>query len=445
MKTLTDIKPSYTGLFPKHFSNMMILFIVLLISSCSTVRHTVRKDPDSIIHGYCHPDFTEVKDEFILNFQKRGEVGAACVVYYKGEKVVDLWGGYQNRRRKKPWDEHTMVVSYSLTKGISAVVLAIAKSRGYFDYDDQVAQYWPEFARNGKENITIRQLLNHEAGLCLPDEKVKPNKINDQNYVSDVLSRQKPQWEPGFKHGYHMYTLGFYMNEIMRRSDPVNRSIGQFLNEEVVKPQNLSFYIGLPDSISDDRIARMIQIGPVNSLFNLAVIPRETRKQMFRMKSYLFQSFFILKHYDPNIRYPFLTVEIPSANGVGEVRAIAAIYGMMAMGGSELGIDENTFNELTAPASIPESGSMVDEVFKIETYYNLGFFKPGRYDFYASSERAFGHPGVGGSFSFADPDKKLGYAYAMNKMSYYIKDDKREKKLRDAVYRSIDRVESSEF
>ncbi len=442
MKILADIKPIHSGLSTRLFYTIMMLVIVIFFSGCSSVRHAARKEPESVVHGYCHPDFMDVKEEFILNFRKRGEVGAACAVYYKGELVVDLWGGYQDRRTKKPWDEHTMVVSYSLTKGISAVILAMAQSRGYFDYDDPVSRYWPEFARNGKEAITIRQLLNHEAGLCLPDEKVKAEKIDDQNYVTEVLSRQKPRWEPGYRHGYHMYTLGFHMNEIMRRSDPMNRSIGQFLNEEVVKPGNLSFYIGLPDSISDDRIARMIQIGPVNSLFNLAVIPRETRKQMFMVKSYLFQSFFILKHYDPNIRYPFLTVEIPSANGVGEVRAIAAIYGMMAMGGRELGIDEATFSEITAPASVPGSGSMIDEVFKIETYYNLGFFKPGRYDFYASSDRAFGHPGVGGSFSFADPDKQLGYAYAMNKMSYYIKDDKREKKLRDAVYRCVERIET---
>jgi len=203
------------------------------------------KDIESFIHGYVAPGFEELREEFIKNFTKRGELGAACAIYYKGEKVVDLWGGYRDAKSRAPWEENTMVMVFSTTKGLAAMTVAVVHSRGLIDYDEKVATYWPEFAQNGKESITVRQLLSHQAGLPVLDKKLTLEQVADLDALAEVLARQKPIWEPGTKHGYHAATLGLYMNELIQRVDPQHRSLGQFFQDEIAEPLDLEFYIGL--------------------------------------------------------------------------------------------------------------------------------------------------------------------------------------------------------
>jgi CubicO group peptidase (beta-lactamase class C family) len=384
------------------------------------------------IGGTVAPGFEEVRAEFERNFAERGEIGAAVTAYWRGEKVVDLWGGRRIPGTDVPWNEDTMVNVASTTKGLAAMTLAIANSRGWLDYDAPVVRYWPEFAQNGKERITVRQLLGHEAGLVLLDEQLTVDKLRDLDYMSRLLARQKPAWVPGTRHGYHTLTLGLYMQELIRRTDPAHRSLGQFFHEEIALPLGAEFYIGLSPSIPDERLARVKTLSPWRGLMALRYTPPATTLKMITPHSLLRRSFIGLSA-DPNDR-SYLEVEVPAGNGVGTARAIARAYSAFAEGGSELGITADTLASITAP---PQVENPRDEVLGIPSYFSLGFLRPGPEFSFGSSLRAFGSPGAGGSFAFADPDARLGYAYVMNKMDFYLSDDPREKALRDALYRAM--------
>ena len=201
--------------------------------------------------------FEAVREAFADNFARRGELGGACCVYHRGEKVVDLWGGIRNKQTGEPWEQDTMVIVYSATKGLAAMTLAIAHSRGWLDYEERVATYWPEFAQHGKERITVRQLLAHQAGLFALDEPVDRSVVADLDRLAVVLARQKPAWEPGTRQAYHAITLGFYEGELLRRVDPRHRSLGQFFQDEIASPLGLDVYIRLPEDIPNSRLATM--------------------------------------------------------------------------------------------------------------------------------------------------------------------------------------------
>jgi len=174
------------------------------------------------VHGYVGSGFEGVRRTFADNFTRRRELGGACCIYRGGEKVVDLWGGSRNRQTGAPWEYDTMVIVYSATKGLAAMTLALAHSRGWLDYDEYVCTYWPEFAQHGKERITVRQLLAHQAGLFAFDEPVDRAVVADLDRLALVLARQKPAWEPGTRQAYHALTLGFYEGELLRRVDPLH-------------------------------------------------------------------------------------------------------------------------------------------------------------------------------------------------------------------------------
>ncbi|HEY9426965.1 MAG TPA: serine hydrolase domain-containing protein [Gemmatimonadaceae bacterium] len=384
------------------------------------------------IGGRVAPGFEDVRAEFERNFAERGEIGAAVAAYWRGEKVVDLWGGRRTPQGDAPWKEDTMVVVNSITKGLAAMTLALANARGWLDYDAPVGRYWPEFARSGKEHITVRQLLGHEAGLVVLDEQITVDKLRDLDYVARLLARQKPAWTPGTRHGYHTMTLGLYMQELIRRADPSHRTLGRFFREEIAVPLGVEFYIGLPPTVPADRLARLRTLSPWRGLMALRYTPLAVTLKMIRPGSLLRRSFNGLGA-DPNDR-SYLEVEVPAGNGIGTARAIARAYSAFAEGGAELGITPETLARITAP---PEIARPRDEVLGIPSYFSLGFLRPGPEAAFGSSPRAFGAPGAGGSFAFADPDARLGYAYVMNRMDFYLTDDPREKALRDALYRAM--------
>lgn len=418
--------------------SFILSFLLLFIFNQCSISYRVKKNPEELIHGYVKPGFEEVKDAFVENFTKREEYGAACAIYYKGEKVVDLWGGYKNSITKEKWEEDTKVIVFSTTKGLAAISLAIAYSKGWLDYNQKVSYYWPEFAQNGKENITVNQLLAHEAGLCLVDEKFEITDLKDFDYIAEIMARQKPLWEPGQQHGYHLATMGMYMNELMRRVDPDNRSIGQFFAEEIAKPMNLDFYIGLPDSVPDEELAKVIIPSAWQVITMYDEIPKKMRKDLRKRKSILYQSFKIPEKFNPNSRTT-LSVEMPSANGVGDARSIAKVYSEFALGATDLGLSSSTFDLLKEEAEVPPAGAF-DIVMGLNAYFSLGFLKPGPDLMFGSSRKAFGTPGAGGSFGFADPDKEIGYAYIMTNMGAYLVNDPRELAIRDAMYRCVEEI-----
>ena len=387
------------------------------------------------VGGFVAPGFDEVRVEFERNFAKRGELGSAVAAYWRGEKVVDLWGGRRTPDGDAPWNEDTMVVVMSTTKGLSAITLAVANARGWLDYDAPVARYWPEFAQNGKARVTVRQLLGHEAGIVLLDEKLSLEKLSDLDYIASVVARQKPAWPPGTRHGYHTLTIGLCMQELVRRVDPAHRTLGRFFREEIAEPLGLEFYIGLPPEIPGDRIASLKTLSRTRGLLALRYTPFAVTMKMIAPGSLLRRSF-VGTNLDWTDRRSY-EVELPAGNGVGTARAIARAYSAFAEGGAELGITAETFARVTA---LPVVHGDKDVVLGLPSYFSLGFLRPGPTVFFGSSQRAFGAPGAGGSFAFADPDARLGFAYVMNKLDFYLADDPREKALRDAIYRAIARL-----
>ena len=234
----------------------------------------VDKVGEAPIHGAVAPGFEEVETEFRKNVRRQDELGAACAVYHKGEKVVDLWGGYQDLERRVPWQEDTLVLVYSTTKGLAGMAMAVAHSRGLLDYDERVATYWPEFAQGGKENITVRKLLSHRAGLSGMDKPLDLKTIADPDALAATIARQKPAWEPGTRHGYHGISLGWYEGELIRRVDTEHRSLGQFFRDEIAEPLGLEFYIGLPSTVPDSRVAEIKAFLPVRMLLHMNTMPR---------------------------------------------------------------------------------------------------------------------------------------------------------------------------
>jgi CubicO group peptidase (beta-lactamase class C family) len=259
--------------------------------------------------------------------------------------------------------------------------------------------------------------------------------MRDLDHVARLLARQKPAWPPGTRHGYHAMAIGLYMQELIRHADPAHRTLGRFFQEEIARPLQIEFYIGLPPEIPDERLATLMLMSRWGALRALPSTPHELVMRILWPWSLLRKSM-RLGHLDPNDRR-YLEVEIPAGNGVGTARAMARAYSALAEGGAELGITPATFAKLTAP---PELAHPRDAVMGVPSWYSLGYIRPGPELAFGSSQRAFGHPGAGGSFAFADPDARLGYAYVMNKTGYYMLDDPREKALRDAVHRSIRRL-----
>jgi CubicO group peptidase (beta-lactamase class C family) len=382
------------------------------------------------IEGHVSPGFEAVRDAFADNFARRKELGGACCAYHGGEKVVDLWGGIRNKQTGEPWERDTMVIVYSATKGLAAMTLAIAHSRGWLDYEERVSTYWPEFGQHGKERITVRQLLGHQAALYELDEPVDRNVVANLDRLAVVLARQKPAWEPGTRQAYHGITLGYYESELLRRLDPRHRSLGEFFQDEIASPLGLDVYIRLPEDIPDSRLATISRPRPIDMLlgfplrFTLDVMNKNSKVVRALRGSEL-------PHDDGRVYARNL--EIPSGGGVGTARAIARAYSAFATG--ELGLRQGTLDLLAAPA-IPPTCGFRDECLHAEVHFSLGFMKPGGVWSFGGAN-SFGSPGAGGSLGFADPSAGVGYAYVTSQMGTSLTGDPRDVALRDALYSAL--------
>jgi CubicO group peptidase (beta-lactamase class C family) len=395
----------------------------------------------ALIEGMAVPEFHEVRREFERNFTERGERGAACAIYHRGQKVVDLWGGQRCGTNSLPWTENTLSLVFSVSKGMAAAAMAVAHSRGLFELDQPVARYWPEFGQQGKGDITVRQLLAHQAGLVAVDQSLGVTELANHDALAEILARQKPAWLPGMKHGYHTLTLGWYQSELIRRVDPHGRSLGAFFRDEVAAPLHAEFHIGLPSHIDEQRLARIDGFHRSALLWHLNELPLGMVLSGIWPLSLVARSVNTLRLQNPADigNLDFRGIEIPSANGIGEARAIARIYGCLATGGKELGISTRTWQELIAPPTPPQLGSF-DAILKMDTQYSFGFSRPSRAMRFGSGTTVFGCPGAGGSLGMADPEEQLGFAYVTNKMGFRIFDDVREKAVRDACYRCLGAV-----
>jgi CubicO group peptidase (beta-lactamase class C family) len=388
------------------------------------------------VEGDVSRGFESVREAFADNFARRGELGGACCAYYRGEKVVDLWGGIRNKETGEPWERDTMALVWSASKGLSAMPLAVAHSRGWLDYEERVATYWPEFAQQGKDKITVRQLLAHQAGLFAFNEPVDPSVVADLDRLAIVLARQKPAWEPGTRQAYHAISLGFYEGELMRRIDPQHRSLGQVFQDEIATPLALDVYIRLPEEIPN---ARLASLAPPSRLDILLGLPPRLVVDSINRRSIVYRALlsnpgcaFVRDKAHVYVR----NLEVPSGGVVGTARGIARAYGVFASGGRELGLRPATLDLLAAPAVPPASGVFYDDFFRGNVQFSLGFFKPGGVWRFGSA-RSFGAPGSGGALGFADPDAGIGYAYVTSQMGTALTGDPRDVAVRDALYSAI--------
>jgi CubicO group peptidase (beta-lactamase class C family) len=383
------------------------------------------------VEGTVEPGWGPVREAFIENFTKRGESGAACCIYEHGRKVVDLWGGLRDRASGAPWERDTMTLVYSTTKGLAAMVMALAHSRGWLDYEERVATYWPEFAQAGKEAVTIRQLLGHQAGLFAFDEPVDWSVVADLDRLAAVMARQRPAWQPGERQAYHAISLGFYEGELIRRVDPRHRTLGQVFSEDIADPLGLEFYIRLPASIPNERLAPLVRANPLRMI---AGLPLPLIPDVLNPRSVLFRS--VMANPGTNVpmdpeRVYARDLEVPSGGGVGTARAIARAYGVFATGGRELGLRAETLEALCAPAVPPRRG-FHDACFKGEVRFSLGFMKASAVWPFGGPE-AFGSPGAGGSLGFADPATGIGYGYVTSRIGTKQDGDPRDVALRRAI------------
>ncbi|MBI3995848.1 MAG: beta-lactamase family protein [Nitrospirae bacterium] len=385
------------------------------------------------IEGHVSTGFDAVRDAFAENFSWRHELGGACCVYHRGEKVVDLWGGVRNKATGEPWQEGTMVLVYSATKGLAAMTLAVAHSRGWLDYEQRVCKYWPEFAQNGKETITVRQLLAHQAGLFAFDEQADRSVVADLDRLAVVLARQKPAWEPGTRQAYHAISLGYYESELLRRVDPHHRSLGQFFQDEIATPLGLDFYIRLPESIPNSRLATLARPSRVAMLLGF---PIRLTLAVLNPRSNIVRALAgsLLPHDEQHIYAR--NFEVPAGGGVGTARAIAHAYSVFATGGRELQLRPETLQALSAPAIPPTRGFYDECMMGDGVQFSLGFMKHSPVWLFGN-EGSFGAPGTGGSLGFADPKAGIGYAYVTSQMGTSVTGDPRDLALRNALYSII--------
>jgi CubicO group peptidase (beta-lactamase class C family) len=398
----------------------------------------IKISPD-LIGGDVDEGYGKVADAFRRNLDGGKEVGAAVAVYRDGRKVVDLWGGYRNGTTRAPWERDTIVTVFSTTKGVAALTVAVAASRGLIDYDAKVADYWPEFAQAGKGAVTVSQLLGHQAGLPVIKPPLTLADIADPEKLSKRIAAQAPLWPPGTRHGYHAVTLGWYESELIRHADPQGRTLGRYFAEEIAAPLDLDFYIGLPASVDRSRVALIHPFAMRDALLNLNTVPPRTAAAFVNPFSLVMRATTPaadVKGLDELNRDKLRVLEMPGVNGMGTARSVAKLYGSAATGGSDLGLSPSVREALEGPA-VPPTMGVRDKVMHFDTSYSLGLGKPTSTFVFGSSDRAYGWPGAGGSFGFADPETGIGFGYVMNNMRFAMLDDPRHVALRQALFRDV--------
>lgn len=234
------------------------VFLVVAISLIANLvlDHLYTKLPTHI-DGTVEPKYEDVKSLFTKNFLDGWERdGASLVVYRDGKKVVDLWGGYADRSAARKWSEDTISVAFSTTKAVAALCVALLVDRGRLKYDDLITKHWPGFGKHGKDNVTVQMALSHMAGLAYLDEVITEEIAKDHEQIRVIFENEKPKWPPGTLTGYHVYTYGWLVDQIIRHVDEKKRSVGTFFREEIAEPRGIDFHIGLP-AAEEWRVARL--------------------------------------------------------------------------------------------------------------------------------------------------------------------------------------------
>jgi Beta-lactamase class C and other penicillin binding proteins len=371
------------------------------------------------ISGFAPPRFAAVKDAFAANFEAGEELGARFTLVQDGEVVLDLWAGHADRKRTRPFDEHTLTCIFSTTKALAALLVARAVDAGKLDYGRPLAEVWPEFAQAGKGAITLEQALSHQAGLSGFLEPMEPSLWADWDAIVEKLAALAPMWPPGTASGYHPITYGYLAGEAFRRVD--GRMMGDALREDFHEPFGLDLWIGLPES----EFGRLAELQRPNALPQFGEVNDPTRAAF-------------LSPWSSVAGIPasvWRQTQVPSANGYATAHSLARLMGALANDGWLDG------EQILSPALIAEIARErirgQDLVLPFEMSWGAGVMRNAPNHPWGPGEQTFGHSGWGGSCGFADPERRLGGAYVMNKQGTALMGDLRPRRLIEAAYTAL--------
>jgi CubicO group peptidase (beta-lactamase class C family) len=389
--------------------------------------------------GWTAPGFEGVREAFERNFADGMEVGASFAAYHRGRKVADLWGGVADQETGRPWEEDTLMLVFSTTKGITAVCANKLAQEGRLDVDAPVVEYWPEFGKNGKEDIPVSYLLSHQAGLAWVDGDMTAEEALSWEPVIEALENQHPAWHPGAQHGYHATTYGWLVGEVIKRVTGI--SVGAYLTKELAGPLGLDMWIGLPES-EEPRCGRLISMIPpsisVDMLANPGDDPIAQLVASFlgpdtMLGKALFAPGGALADQDVWNSRAMRAAEVPAANGVTDARSLARLYAAC--------VSEVDGIRVLGPEQVERATTRLTEgpntiLFDMDIQFGLGFMlhtslMP------LGGPRSFGHFGAGGSVGWADPDAELAFGYVMNRMDLGLAGDQRSSRLIQACYSAL--------
>lgn len=374
------------------------------------------------VSGYCDEKFSAVRDAFVKNFEEKDEVGASVALTVEGEFVVDLWAGHKDEARTEPWQEDTIVNVYSTTKTMAALCALVLADRGELDLNAPVADYWPEFAQNGKEKVEVRHFLSHSSGLSGLDEQMSADEFYDWDNVVNALARQAPWWEPGTASGYHAMTQGHLIGEVVRRV--TGQSIGAFFQNDIAQPLAADFHIGTGEE-HFDRIGDLFppkqDLAAQSGGSEDSIAARTFRSPAVSARA---------------SRTPgWRKAEIPAANGHGNARSVVRAQTPMANGGSAFGVD--LISAEGAARVFEEQAHGKDLVLGVPIRFGLGYGLNGDIIPMGPNEHIAYWGGWGGSTVVIDQDAHLCISYVMNNMFAGLLGDTRGFSLLQAAYGSL--------
>jgi CubicO group peptidase (beta-lactamase class C family) len=380
-------------------------------------------DRPTEIHGTCEPGFEPVREAFAANFAERGEIGASAAVVVGGRPVVNLWAGWADPARTRPWQQETLTNVWSTTKAVTSLSAHLLMDRGELDPDAPVARYWPEFGQAGKAGIPVRSIMSHQSGLTGLAVPVGVTDYYDWEKITGLLAAQEPLFPPGTTSGYQAITFGYLVGEVVRRI--AGQTCGQLIAAEIAGPLGADFHLGLAEADlgrcadlqgvrpSEDEQAQLAQAyasahpAALAALLNPALTGDEANDPGWRM------------------------AEIPAANGHATALGLATILGAVADGSGRL------VSAATLAKARTGQGRHTDLVLGFPIEFGLGYGLSGREHHYGPNPAAFGHDGFGGSAVAADPEAGVAFAYVMNRMGMNLVDDPRKMAVVDGVYQSL--------
>lgn len=375
---------------------------------------------DGVVRGFANSEFSAAVDIFEANLEGAADLGASFCATVEGETVVDLWGGWADESRTRPWEKDTIVNVYSTTKTMTALCALIVADRGELDFETPVARYWPEFAAHGKAAIRVSHLMSHSAGLSGWTEPMAPADLYDWEKATSLLARQAPLWEPGTAPGYHSITQGYLIGEVLRRI--TGRSLGTLFREEVAEPLGADFHIGFGSEL-DSRVADLVP--PPPAALPDGVQPSELLLQLVRNPPF--------NPLDTRSRQ-WRAAEIPAAGGHGNARSVAQVHAILANGGVANG--RRFLSEAGCRRALEPQIEGVDLVLSVPVKYGLGFGLPPSIIETPNPNSMF-WGGYGGSLVVIDMDARTSFAYAMNRMRQTTIGDERSLRVCRALWTAL--------